>query len=101
MAARARSRCGAHAVTEHSNSGDEPIAPDVAAEDRAQRQLGLFAARCHQIAERVAAGELPIVEGVDLLYSAAIWSGLADNVGDDHIQQVMADAFLRARRSAP
>lgn len=82
---------------------DEPPAgrPDVPAEDHARRQLGLFAVRCDQIAERVAAGALPIVEGVDLLYSAAVWSGLADSVGDDRVQAIMADAFLQTRRRTP
>jgi hypothetical protein len=36
-----------------------------------------------------------------VLYSAAIWSGLADGVGDDEVQRTMADAFLRTRRSTP
>ncbi|MGO8921401.1 MAG: hypothetical protein ACLQF4_00500 [Xanthobacteraceae bacterium] len=80
---------------------DEPLAPDRPAEDHARRQLALFAVRCDQVAERVAAGALPIVEGVDLLYSAAIWSGLVDGVGDDEVQRTMADAFLRTRRGAP
>jgi hypothetical protein len=63
-----------------------------------QRMLGLFAVRCDEIAARVATGALPIVDGVDLLYEAAVWSGLADAVGDDRVQQVMADAFMRTRR---
>jgi hypothetical protein len=63
------------------------------------RVLGLFAVRCDEIAARVAAGLLPIVDGVDLLYEAAIWSGLADAVGDDRVQQIMSDAFMRTRRA--
>lgn len=81
---------------------NEPLAdrPDVPREDHA-RQLGLFAVRCDEIAGRVAAGELPFIEAVDLLYSAAVWSGLCENVGDDQVQEIMADAFMRTRRGAP
>jgi len=86
-------------MTKHAEPLDDR--PDVPAEDPARRQLGLFAVRCDEIADRIAAGTLPFIEGVDLLYSAAIWSGLTDSVGDDQVQQVMADAFLRTRRRTP
>jgi hypothetical protein len=33
-----------------------------------------------------------------MAYSAAIWSGLADDLGDEAVQAVMRDAFMGARR---
>jgi hypothetical protein len=64
------------------------------ADARATGQLDLFAARCNQMAERIRAGEVPFVFGVDVLYDASIWSGLSDRFGDDVCQRIMADAFL-------
>jgi len=61
--------------------------------DRDQR-LDLFATRCRDQVERVNAGKVPFIESVDLLYSAAVWSGLLDDVGDDAVQAVMRDAFM-------
>jgi hypothetical protein len=37
---------------------------------------------------------------VDLLYDAAVWSGLVDGVGDDAVQDVMAAVFANARKPA-
>lgn len=61
--------------------------------------LKLFAARCRQMVERVNAGAVPFIWAVDCLYDAAVWSGLADDLGDDVVQRVMADAFMKAWRS--
>jgi hypothetical protein len=58
-----------------------------------ERQLWLFEQRCSEIVERVDAGLIGFIEGVDMAYSAAVWSGLTDNVGDDAVQMVMARAF--------
>jgi hypothetical protein len=57
-------------------------------------QLELFEIRCLEMANKVRAGLMPLHEGVDFLYSAAIWSDLVDNVGDDLVQNIMARAFL-------
>ena len=65
---------------------------------RCQRRLELFGIRCRQMVERVNSGAVPFILAVDCLYEAAIWSGLADDVGDDIVQRVMADAFRQARR---
>jgi hypothetical protein len=51
-----------------------------------------------ELADRVHYGELPFIEAVDLAYSAAIWSGLVDNVGDDAVQKILAAAFTGARK---
>lgn len=76
------------------------------------RQLELFAIRCFDLADRVAAGELEYIDGVDMAYSAAVWadlpnaiegSGLIDRSkpgspsGDDVVQTVLAAAFANAR----
>jgi hypothetical protein len=58
-----------------------------------ERQLRLFEQRCREIVERLDAGLIGFIDAVDLAYSAAVWSGLADHVGDDVVQMVMARAF--------
>jgi hypothetical protein len=68
------------------------------AKSRAAKQLELFALRCLEIADRVAAGEVAFLDGIDLLYEAARWGGLVESVGDDIIQGTMAAAFANARR---
>ncbi len=42
-------------------------------DDFSERQLKLFAIRASEIAERVAAGNLKFLDGVDMLASAAEW----------------------------
>jgi hypothetical protein len=59
------------------------------------KQLELFAIRCSELADRVVAGNLAFIDAVDMGYSAAIWSGLVDGVGDDAVQKVMFAAFSR------
>jgi thiamine pyrophosphate-dependent acetolactate synthase large subunit-like protein len=56
-------------------------------------RLDLFAIRCRDLRDRVGSGSITFVDAVDMSYSAAVWSGLADDVGDDAVQQVMALAF--------
>lgn len=63
-----------------------------------QLRLELFAVRCRQMVERVNADAVPFIWAVDCLYEAAVWSGLADDVGDDTVQAVMRDAFVGVRR---
>jgi hypothetical protein len=65
--------------------------------EHSRAQLKLFAIRCGDMVERIAAGEVRFIDGVDLLYDAAVWSGLADGVGDDAVQHVMAAAFTPLR----
>jgi hypothetical protein len=60
-------------------------------------QLELFAARCRQLADRVRMGQIGFIEAVDLAYSAALWSGLADNVTEDRLQACLAYAFMGVR----
>ncbi len=57
------------------------------------RQLELFALRCCQLADRVAVGKANFIETIDMLHDAAVASGLADDIGDDAVQAVMAAAF--------
>jgi hypothetical protein len=63
------------------------------------RQLDLFAIRCRQLAEQVDNGIIDFISAVDTAYSAAQWSGMVELHGDDIVQQIMADAFMRARRA--
>jgi hypothetical protein len=62
------------------------------------RSLELFGARCRELAQRVTDGRLGFAEGVDMAYTAAVWSGLGDEVGDDAVQNVMAEAFMGVRK---
>jgi hypothetical protein len=66
-----------------------------------QRQLELFAIRCSELAERVAAGNLLFLDAVDLAYSAADFAGLVEVAGDDAVQKVMAAAFIDIPRRPP
>jgi hypothetical protein len=59
----------------------------------ANRKLALFAQNCRVFAERVAVGQLRLIDAADMLQSAAELSGLCEMVGDDAIQRTMADAF--------
>jgi hypothetical protein len=57
------------------------------------QQLRLFEQRCSEIVERVDADLIGFIDGVDMAYSAAVWSGSTDHVGDDAVQTVMCRAF--------
>ena len=65
-----------------------------------KNQIELFALRANDLADRVDRGSLSFIDAVDMAYSAAIWSGLVDHVGDDVVQKVLADAFRRVRQTA-
>jgi hypothetical protein len=65
---------------------------------RVTRQLELFALRCLEIADRVAANEIPFLDAIDLLYEGARWGGLVESFNDDIIQATMAAGFANARR---
>ncbi|MGH6672347.1 MAG: hypothetical protein ACRECV_10300 [Xanthobacteraceae bacterium] len=79
---------------------------------RVTKQLELFALRCFDLADRVAAGNLDFIDAVDFAYSAAVWadlpatidaSGLIDRnrsgapTGNDVIQQTISVAFADLR----
>jgi hypothetical protein len=63
-----------------------------------RKQLVLFERRCQTLADRVGYQQLNFVDAVDLAYEAAIWSGLADAVGDDVVQATMANAFMKVHQ---
>jgi hypothetical protein len=65
---------------------------------RASRQLEILALRSLELADRVAAGEIPFLDAVDTAYEAAVWAGLTSTVGDDVVQATLAAAFANARR---
>ena len=52
------------------------------------------------MADRVNTGEIPFLDGIDFMWSAAEFSGLVDRHGPDQVQQVLADAFMGVRRDA-
>jgi hypothetical protein len=65
---------------------------------RVKRRLEIFALRCFDYADDVAAGKMHFLDAVDVLQDSAIASGLVDLVGMDVIQCVLATAFATARR---
>jgi len=64
-------------------------------ENFTQRQLELFAIRCSELADRVAAGNLAFLDAIDFAYTAADFAGLVESAGDDAVQKIMAAAFSR------
>jgi hypothetical protein len=75
--------------------------PMIAASKTAKttRQLEILALRSFELADRVKAGELELLDGVDMALEAARWAGLTETVGDDIVQAVLAEAFANARPS--
>lgn len=66
--------------------------------ERITRQLEILARRSLELADRVAAGHLGFLDAVDMAWSAAVWSGLTDSIGDEIVQATLAAAFANARR---
>jgi hypothetical protein len=57
----------------------------------------VFAALCAARATLYAAGELGLQEAVDFLQEWAVKNGLVSLIGQDAVQQQMADAFMAVR----
>jgi hypothetical protein len=81
--------------------------------ERVTRQLEILALRSIDLADRVAAGELPVIDAVDLAFEAAIWADLPNAIdasglinsniigaptGLDVVQTTIAAAFATLRR---
>jgi hypothetical protein len=62
------------------------------------RQLAILTLRSFELADRVAVGELKLIDGVDMALEAARWSGLTESIGDDAVQAILAEAFAGAQR---
>jgi hypothetical protein len=66
---------------------------------RAQQRLAgpsgreIFAARCQARAYLFAAGEIGLHEAVDVLQHDAEATGLVDELGQDEVQRILAEAF--------
>ena len=60
--------------------------------------LDLLFVRACTVAERVSLGQIRFIDGVDLCYSAADWSGVIDHYGDDVVQNILAQAFMGVPR---
>jgi hypothetical protein len=65
---------------------------------RTTRQLEILSSRSLELADRVVAGEITLIDAVDMSYAAAVWAGLTETVGDDVVQVVLAEAFRNVRR---
>ena len=59
--------------------------------------LELFFERACTIADRVAAGGIPFLDGVDMLWSAAEFAGTVSRCGPYAFQAVLALAFTEGR----
>jgi hypothetical protein len=85
-------------------SGDGSISPLHAFSPRERQLDGLarkvlaFEDRCFDMAARVDAGNVLIVDAVDVLWDSAVASGLVDQIGDDAVQQIMSNAFMEIRK---
>ena len=55
--------------------------------------LDVFIARCEARAKLWQAGEIDLHDAVDALQAAAVRSGLVAEIGQDHVQAIMAEAF--------
>jgi hypothetical protein len=66
---------------------------------RVKRRLEIFALRCFDYADDVAAGKIAFLDAVDVCQDAAVDSGLVDEVGMDVVQACMAACFANARRA--
>ncbi len=77
------------------------------------RQLEILALRSIELADRVAAEQLPFIDAVDLAYEAAMWADLASAIdasglinsnivgaptGTDIVHATIAAAFATVRR---
>jgi hypothetical protein len=62
------------------------------------RQLAILTVRSFELADRVAIAELELIDAVDIAAEAARLSGLTDSVGDDVVQEILAEAFAGVQR---
>jgi hypothetical protein len=69
------------------------VAPAAPVAQKVDRRLESFAVGCRDLRDSVVDGGIPFIEAVDLAYQAAVWSGLADDLGDDVVQRAMAISF--------
>jgi hypothetical protein len=88
---------GADAHGDHRGVDQRGCTVDALATARHKARLELFERRCRDLARQVSERGVPFVYAVDCAYDAAVWSGLADDVGDDLVQLAMARAFMGAR----
>lgn len=66
-------------------------------EQRTVDPLEVFTLRCQAQALLVELGELALHDAVDGLQSDAERDGLADLIGQDRVQEILAAAFVRQR----
>ena len=60
--------------------------------------LDVFTLRCWARAYLFAVGEFSLHEAVDVLWAAALTTGLVKNLGPDKVQTIVADAFAEVCR---
>lgn len=67
-------------------------------ERRIAAQLEVFTVRCTEIFARVFDGKLLLVDAADLCFDAATASGLADEIGHDQLQKLLAACVAAAAK---
>lgn len=60
--------------------------------------LHLFTVRAVEVFGNVIDGRITLVDGADLLFDAATASGLAERIGHDSLQKLLAAAFATAAK---
>jgi hypothetical protein len=77
-----------HAMAAYDEAFEAPIPLDVA----------VFRAKCIDAAERYAIGKVRLLDAVDALQNYAVAYGLvADDISQDAVQAIMAEAFKRVQ----
>ena len=67
-------------------------------ERRIAAQLEVYAIRCTEIFARVFDGKILLVDAADLCFDAATASGLADEIGHDQLQKLLATCIATASK---
>lgn len=70
--------------------------PDSARKRRIEAQLRIFQDRAVDVFRRVFEGSLLLIDAADLMNDAATSSGLADEIGIDNVQRLLAAAVAVA-----
>jgi hypothetical protein len=63
--------------------------------------LEVFTLRCWARARLFAEGELELHQAIDELQAAAKRDGLVAKIGQDRVQEIIADAFAKVREEVP
>ena len=89
---------GATRAGRSARIGGRRMTATAPAEPNIDVMLDVLFERASELAFRVEMGQLAFIEAIDLAYSAALWAGLIDLVGDDVVQLTLAAGFRDVKR---